>query len=83
MMRMVAGVGLGTAAGLMLVALGGAQQLANDRLTVTVNAQVLRPPQPSVATHVTVVTPTGKFEPEAGWQQNVTAGQLSPTTGFA
>jgi hypothetical protein len=39
MMKRVAGVGLGTAAGLMMAALGGAQQLANDRLTVTVNAQ--------------------------------------------
>jgi hypothetical protein len=40
-------------------------------------------PELSVAVQVTVVVPTGKDEPEAGTQANVTPGQLSLTVGFA
>jgi hypothetical protein len=35
----------------------------------------------SVAVHVTVVTPTGKHEPDGGLQTTTTPGQLSEATG--
>ena len=46
--------------------------------TVTVNWQLTFAPKASVAVHVTVVTPTGNCEPEAGTQ--VTAGGARPHT---
>jgi hypothetical protein len=47
-------------------------------ITVTVNEQVEVFPAPSVAVHVTVVTPTAKVEPEAGEQTTPGGGgQLS------
>src|ERR1041384_2741771 len=45
--------------------------------TDTVKLQVAVLPDASVAVQVTVVTPTGKQEPEGGLQTTVTPGQLS------
>jgi hypothetical protein len=50
-------------------------------LTVIVNVQVFVLPAASVATHLTIVEPTEKAEPEAGTQFALTPGQLSETTG--
>ncbi len=49
--------------------------------TVTVNVQVPVFAAASVAVHVTVVTPTGKLDPEAGTQFTVAPGQLSDAVG--
>ena len=46
-------------------------------LTVTVNVHRLVLPEASVATQVTVVTPFGNVEPDAGEHATVTPGQLS------
>jgi hypothetical protein len=52
-------------------------------VTVTVNVHVALFSDPSSATHVTVVVPSKKSEPEAGLQLVVTApGQLSVAAGF-
>jgi hypothetical protein len=45
--------------------------------TLTVKLQVAVLPLASVAVQVTVVTPTGKHEPDGGVQTTVTPGQLS------
>lgn len=44
---------------------------------VTVKLHVAVLPEASVAVQVTVVTPVGKQEPDAGLQTTVTPGQLS------
>ena len=49
--------------------------------TVTVNVQVPVFAAASVAVHVTVVTPTGNDEPDAGTQLTVAPGQLSDAVG--
>jgi hypothetical protein len=52
------------------------------RLTVTVKLHELLLPAASLTVQVTVVTPTGKFAPEAGVQTGVpTPGQLSLRVG--
>jgi hypothetical protein len=38
-------------------------------------------PEPSVATHVTVVVPIGKTLPEGGLQTTVTGGHVAVITG--
>jgi len=54
-----------------------------SRLTVTVNVQVVRLVQLSVAVQTTVVVPTGKGLPEAGEHVTVTAGSaLSVAVGI-
>jgi hypothetical protein len=50
-------------------------------LTVTVNEQDAVFPAPSVAVAVTVVTPFGKLEPDAGEDTTVGVGQLSVAVG--
>jgi hypothetical protein len=50
---------------------------------VTVNEQLAVLPDPSVAVHVTVVTPTGKQEPDGGEQATMTPGQLSEAVASA
>jgi hypothetical protein len=50
-------------------------------MTVIVNEHAFVLPAASVARQTTVVTPTGKFEPEGGTQVEVTPGQLSETLG--
>lgn len=49
--------------------------------TVTVKLQVAVLPDASVAVQVTVVTPTGSTDPDAGSQDVVTPGQLSEAVG--
>ena len=49
--------------------------------TVIVNVHVPVFAAASVAVHVTVVTPTGKDEPDAGRQLTVAPGQLSDAVG--
>jgi hypothetical protein len=46
-------------------------------LTVTVKLQESLLPEASVATHLTLVVPTAKEEPEGGVQTRPTPGQLS------
>lgn len=48
---------------------------------VTVNEHVEKLPDVSVALQVTVVTPIGNIEPDAGTHDAVTPGQLSVTVG--
>jgi len=50
-------------------------------LTVTVNEQVAVLPTPSVAVAVTVVTPFGNVEPDAGVDTTVGVEQLSVAVG--
>ena len=52
-------------------------------VTVIVNVHVVSGlfGDPSVAVHVTVVTPTGNVDPEAGVQLAVAPGQLSVAVG--
>ena len=54
-------------------------------VTVIVNVHVVSGlfGDPSVAVHVTVVTPTGKVEPDAGVHTTVVPGQLSEVVGAA
>jgi hypothetical protein len=52
-------------------------------LTVTVNEHVAVFPAPSVAVAVTVVTPFGKVEPDAGDDTTVGDEQLSDAVGVA
>src|SRR5262252_2222515 len=52
-------------------------------LTVTMKAHELVLPEASIATQVTIVSPSGKTEPEAGAQLLVTPGQLSLAVGAA
>src|SRR5215475_8797029 len=49
--------------------------------TVTLKLQEAVAPPESVAVQLTVVTPSGKAEPEGGLQTTVTPGQLSVTAG--
>jgi len=49
------------------------------RVTVKEHAAVF--PEESVAVQVTVVVPTGKFEPEAGTQVTFVTAQLSEVVG--
>jgi hypothetical protein len=49
--------------------------------TVTVNEQLLVLPEVSVAVQVTVVTPSGKREPEGGEEFVEATPQLSVTIG--
>src|SRR5581483_10744647 len=49
--------------------------------TVTLKLQVERLPAASTAAQVTVVTPSGKAEPDGGAQVTVTPGWLSLTVG--
>ena len=49
--------------------------------TVTVKVQALVFPLPSVAVTVTVVTPIGKVEPEAGFEMSEATEQLSEAEG--
>ena len=49
--------------------------------TVTVNEQLPVFAEASVAVHVTVVTPTGNVDPDAGRQLAVAPGQLSVGVG--
>ena len=49
--------------------------------TVTVKVQALVFPLPSVAVTVTVVTPNGKVEPEAGFARSEASVQLSEAEG--
>jgi hypothetical protein len=51
--------------------------------TVTVNEQQLELPALSVAQQVTVVTPTGKTDPEGGVHVTVSSWQLSEAVGAA
>ena len=51
--------------------------------TVTVKLQLAVLPEASVAVQVTVVTPAGNDEPEAGTHAAVTPGQLSAAVGGA
>ena len=50
--------------------------------TVTVKLQPAVAPPASVAVQVTVVTPSGKLEPDGGEQTTVAPGQLSVTVGI-
>jgi hypothetical protein len=61
--------------------LAGIITLATAPPTLTVNEQLDLFPAASVAVHVTVVTPSGKLEPEAGKHPNVTPAELSFTLG--
>src|SRR5215207_2835918 len=56
----------------------GATTTTGADLTVTVNEQVLVLPAASFAVTLTVVTPTGKAEPDAGLLVTVTAETVSP-----
>ena len=49
--------------------------------TVTVNEQLPVFAEASVAVHVTVVTPTGKDDPDNGAHTTVAPGQLSEAVG--
>jgi hypothetical protein len=53
----------------------------NVLLTVTVKVQVTGLPEPALVSHVTVVAPTGKLEPDGGLQAERGAGQLSFRVG--
>src|SRR5437879_6050090 len=54
---------------------------STDPLTVTVNEHVPVLPDPSVAVQFTLVTPSGKLDPEAGAHLAVTLPQLSLAVG--
>lgn len=59
--------------------MSGGQAIVKAALAVTVTAKlhVETLPAASVAVQVTVVVPTGKAEPDGGWQTTLTPGQLS------
>jgi hypothetical protein len=59
----------------------GMTTFASGPPTLTVNEQLDLFPARSVAVQVTVVTPSGKLEPDAGKQMVVTAAELSFTVG--
>jgi hypothetical protein len=57
-------------------------QLSVQAVTVTVKLQLAEFPAASCTEQLTVVVPTGKFDPEAGEQTGVpTPEQLSATVG--
>src|SRR5881394_1105811 len=63
--------------GLIRTITGGCVSSEGDRCTVTVNVPVAVLPSSSAAAQVTTVVPTGKLEPEAGWQTTAGTEQLS------